>query len=179
MSISFNFSADLLSTLSFVVSSGVAILTYLNLKEFKKSNLEDVRAQIVFFIEKNHPTLGYSLVIKNFGKSTGKVLDIKIDPEIQYPDNLVAKGILLDYKNVLLAPGQAIVSSFDFKNYTNETFTVYIKYQTCNKVFEDSYDIKFSMLKKLVFKVPESYNEVDGLDQINRTLLGISNKLSS
>ena len=67
MSISFNFSADLLSTLSFVVSSGVAILTYLNLKEFKKSNLEDVRAQIVFFIEKNHPTLGYSLVIKKFG----------------------------------------------------------------------------------------------------------------
>lgn len=179
MAVSFNISADTLSVLSFIVSSGVAILTYLNLREFKKSNFENTRAQIVFYIEKTHPTLSYNLVIKNFGKSIGKVLDIKINPEIQYSDNLTSKGLVLNYKNVVLAPGQAIVSSFDFKNYNNEFFNVYIQYETCGKIFEDSYNINLSMLRSLVFKAPESKTELDGLIQLNRTLLGISNKLSS
>lgn len=165
--------------LALVVSSIVAVLTYLNLREFKKTNLEETRAQIVFFIEKTHPSLGYNLILKNFGKSLGKVLDIKISPEIQYSDNLTSKGIILDYKNTVLSPGQAIVSNFKFDGYKNDFFEVFIKYETCNKIFEESYTINLSMLRSLVFQVPDFDNCTDGLYQINKTLLGVSNKLSS
>lgn len=172
----FKFNLDFLAL---VVSSIVAILTYLNLREFKKTNLEETRAQIVFFIEKTHPTLSYNLVLKNFGKSVGKVLDIKISPTIQYSYKSNSRDVSLDYKNTVLAPGQAIVSNFDFKNYTNTHFEVYIQYESCNKIFQESYAVNLSLLKDLGFKVPVIKTCEEGLDQLNRTLLGVSNKLSS
>lgn len=181
MSINFHAIKDLIvsnvDTLSLLVNVIIALLTYRNLKEFKNNNFEENRGQILFYIEKTHPTLGYSLVIKNVGKSIAKVIDFKITPDIRYESN--QRSISDDYKNITLAPNQALICNSMLKEYSIEYFEVYIQYETCSKVFDINYNANLSILKNLTFILPNIKDKSDGFNEINRTLLGISNKLSS
>lgn len=166
-----------IDTLALFVNVVIALLTYRNLREFKNNNFEENRGQIIFYIEKTHPTLGYNLVIKNFGKSIAKVIDFKVTPDIRYKNG--QRSISDDYKNITLAPNQSLVCNSMLTEHKNDYFEVYIKYETCSKIFDIEYNVNLSILKNLTFIVPDIKNEYQGYDQINRTLLGISNKLSS
>lgn len=181
MSIIFHTIANLIvsnvDTIALFVNVIVAIVTYLNLKEFKNNNFEESRGQILFYIEKTHPISGYNLVIKNFGKSIAKVTDFKITPDIRYKAN--QRSISDDYKNITLAPNQSLICNSLLKQYKNDHFEVYIKYETCSKFFDLNYNVNLSILKNLTFQTTKIRNETQGLDQVNKTLLGISNKLSS
>ena len=72
------------STLISVISIGIAVAT---LKQSNYITRESNRADIVFFIDKKRTESFYSLIIKNFGNSSGKVIDIDMNPKLSYENS--------------------------------------------------------------------------------------------
>jgi hypothetical protein len=87
------------------------------LKQSNYAILESSRASIVFYIDTLTGNQQF-LTIKNFGNSTGKIIDIKITPQLDYRKhpNMPKKDnpVLVNYVGVTLAPNQCIKSWFPF-----------------------------------------------------------------
>lgn len=167
--------------ISISISVIVALFTYKNLKELKLTRLEEVRACILLYITKKQSNRGYEIVLKNFGKSQGKVLDICITPQLDYKKCTTRPKddikLISDFKNIILAPNQALKTIFHFHNYPDSEFNVTIKYITCGKTFEENYTLNIEPYKVSLSNEFNVENQLVGLREINRSLLEISNKL--
>ena len=166
---------EIISIIANLTTSIIAIvISMLTLKQSSEAIIESSRADIVFYIDTLTGAQQF-LTIKNFGKSVGKVLDIKITPELNYSKN----PILVDYTNILLAPNQCVKSWFPFSDYPDKRFDVYIKYETLGKPYEYNYTIDLSYIKAIdyLYKSPtDVQSEKSALVDIGNTLRRISEK---
>ncbi len=167
-------SASLFSLIAIIISVAT-------LKQSNNAITESSRANIMFYIDTLTGGQNY-LVLKNFGNSVGKVLDIDISPNIQYSkSNDNAKmSVITEFTNITLAPGQYIKSWFDFTDYPDKIFNVKLKYETLGKTYEENYTLNISYINSIDYLSVYSLDVVDekeALLKINNSLLRLNEKL--
>lgn len=171
----------ILSFIGIVTSIVIAVST---LKQNSRMIKENTRAYIVLYIDYHPQTNRYFLVIKNFGKSIGKLISIDVSPKLDWKRCKFKQNIkpLTESKNVLLAPGQKISSWFDFEKYPDKFFNVKLTYQTLNKDYTEMYTIDLNWLdnKDWIHNYSfddqsDDYKEI--LYRINNSILEVSDNL--
>lgn len=176
----------ILSTLTFIGSIIAIYFTYQNLKEMRKQlqeqkdqYFEQNRGNLIFYITRSDTSVMHSLIIKNFGNSPAKLINLKIDPKIDWnksgEPSLEAFNVT-NLKNVLLAPSQNIASCFDFRNYPDKVFNIEISYETCGKTFIDAYTIDIDCLGQVVHMEPQIKDEISALKNIYKAITALSEK---
>ena len=172
--------------IAFITFFGIIVsivITIITMRKNSKTIEEANRAQIIFYIDYNPSCDMYFLIIKNFGNSVGKVIDIDISPKLDWKKTEFNQEIkaLTDAKNILLAPNQKVSSWFDFNNYPDKVFNVIIKYSTLNKIYCESYTIDLNYIDNIDWLFPSviddhSTNEKAVLYKINNTLRDLTDK---
>lgn len=174
---------EIISIIANLITSIIAIvISILTLKQASKAVIESSRADIVFYVDTLTGDQQF-LTIKNFGKSVGRILSLKIAPELDYSKSTQmhndSNPVLPDYANILLAPNQCIKSWFPFSYYPDKHFDVYIKYKTLGKTYEYNYPIDLSYIEAIdyLYKNPlDIKNENDALVYIGNTIKRFSEK---
>lgn len=146
-------------------------------KENAKTNFENSRAHILFYIDYIRSSDEFFLTIKNFGNSVGKLDYIKITPNLDYEKIKGYHGkhsLLTDSKNIMLAPNQKVSSWFSFRNYPDRRFDIELQYKTLDKIFTESYTIDLSFMDDVESL---SHYAIDCPDEIH-ALIWIEHQLS-
>lgn len=175
--------SDTLQLISILVSSFISvcsiIIAIFTLRQNKKINQESNRAYIVFYIDSNPRYSSYKLVLRNFGKTSGRVINIKLDPILSFDKSNydINFKTIADCKNIYLAPNQYIVSEFPLNKYKEDKFKVEVKYETLSKIIIESYDIDLTYTNTILYTQPEIKDNLDALGDINRSIQSISDKL--
>ncbi len=160
------------------------IISIVTLRQNNKFKREETRANIVCYIEHVTKTANSYIVIKNFGNSVGRVLDVYMDKKIDLNRML---GIndekfinLLERKDYVLAPGQKISSWYNFIRHDIEDFTVTIRYETLGRIYRE----RFLLSPKCTHSVVSTDKSKSGLNttqnilnNVNESLREISEKL--
>lgn len=149
----------------------------------KKINFETSKAQIVFYIDYDIGQHSYYLIIKNFGKSIGKLLNITVTPKIDWSKAHFKQDMkaLTDSKNVLLAPNQKISSWFDFNKYPDKVFDVHIEYETLGKIQVEDYQINLEYIQNIDWTFQYAFDDASNdykkvLYEINNNIKCLSDK---
>lgn len=157
----------IITTIGVIVSAGVMVLTFFNLKELKTARFEESRAYIVVNFLRVQRNAGWRIVIKNYGHSSGVLKSVKVEPPLPTVKYGTLKiPPLTDIKDLYLAPGQTISSYFDFSTYENQTFTLEVTYETLGKSFTDKYTIDLSFRKSVLITSPSDLDTGDALKEI-------------
>lgn len=161
------------------VSIATITIAISTLKESTRVALDSKRAYISFFIIENRSRLTKTLVIKNFGNSGGKLLNITLDPPLDYSKSKPSIRIkcITEFTNIYLAPSQSIKSEFIFKDYPDKKFNVTVEYETCNNIYKESYELDIEYLDVIVTNCPSPTSEIDALRKINSSIQEVSDKL--
>lgn len=168
------------SFIATICSIAAIIFTYKNLKEIKNQFFEQNRGNIVFFVSHDNLSVVDSIYIKNFGNSPAKLLSISTSPKIDWskagkPE--IAKQFNVDeIKNVLLAPNQHIQTIFDFSSFCESKFSVTISYKTCNRQYNDTYEIDLDFTDKTLSISPEGKDPVKAMNNIAKSINNLSDK---
>ncbi|MEG2245289.1 MAG: hypothetical protein RSB84_07365, partial [Erysipelotrichaceae bacterium] len=156
-----------------LVSSLAALFTYRNLREIRKQFFESNRGNLVFYISNDRNTVFKSLIIKNFGYSSAKLLDLQITPDLDWNktrSGISNKFVFSNCKNIFFAPKQFISGHFDFREYPDRKFDIVLKYETCGKVIESKYSIDLSYTSNLIESSTNISNELTALKEINKSI---------
>lgn len=166
----------------FITSIVAIIISLATLRQSNKSIVENSRANIVFYVDTLTGGQQF-LTLKNFGNSVGKILSIDVVPRPDYAKSPKLSGrpnpILVDYKDILLAPNQCIKSWFPFSHYPDKKFNIVVKYTTLGKTYTETYIIDLSYIEAIDYLKKTSLNvddEKDALVSINNTLSRFSEK---
>lgn len=164
-----------IGTLILAVISVIAMVV--TLVQNKKINFETSRAQIVFYIDYNVATGRYYLILKNFGNSIGKLINMTITPNLDWSKTEFKQKLtpLTDSKNVLLAPNQKISSWFDFKNYPDKVFSIHLEYETLGKTQSEDYEIDLSYTENLDWLIQYAFD--DHTEDYKKVLYLINNSV--
>lgn len=173
---------ELFSAIAGLITSIVAII--ISVKTLQQSNnaiIESSRANIMFYIDTLTGGQNY-LVLKNFGNSVGKILDIDVSPNIQYSksDDNAKMSAITEFANITLAPGQYIKSWFDFNNYPDKIFNVTLIYETLGKTYKENYTLNISYINSIDYLSTFSLDvedEKDALLRINNSILRLNERL--
>lgn len=162
----------LTSTVISIVSIGIAVFT---LRQTNQITREANRANIVIYVTKERNDPFQTLVIKNFGNSSGVILDMQSTPNLSH-DGTDLDGIssLINCKNIYLAPGQSIKSLYDLKNIDN--FEVAITYKTLNRIYSETYQIDLSYRDAALRGNTKTKNTQHALEVINQSIRSMSDK---
>lgn len=165
------------SSILSIVSVTIAILT---LKQTNKITKEANKANIVFFIDKSRTAADWTLIIKNFGKSSGKLLSLSLIPELSYAKSIFNSGppLLTDCKNLYLAPNQSVSSVFPFNNYPDKKFDVTITYETLGEVYTEYYTLDLGFTETIYTTSPHIDKPIDALKNINESIREVADKLN-
>lgn len=171
----------IVTALGILVSFIISIITLRQNNKFKR---EESRANIVCYIEHITKTSNSYIVIKNYGKSVGKILNITIDRDIDLNKLL---GItdsnfknIFQRKNYLLAPNQKISSWYNFIQHDIEDFTVIIEYETLGKKYKEEYLLSSKYVHSVIStdKSMSKHDETQKLlNNMNESLREISEKI--
>ncbi len=177
---------DFINILSVIISTIAVVVTYLNFREIKKQFFQQTRGQLVFYIDKDTNKAFHYIIIKNFGQLPAKLINLKVNPPLEYKDtsfeNLSKYDLkpFIENKNIFLAPNQLIKSEFDIINFKKDCkisiLDIEITYETCQKVFTDRYSINLDYLGDITGTDPELNNEFDVLKEINKSIQSLSDK---
>lgn len=124
-------------------------------KESAKIIEHNSKAHIIFYIDHIRTSNKFYLTLENVGNTVGKLLEIKMSPDLDYNsiDGYENNNLkpLTEAQNILLAPKQKISSWFSFANYKDKVFDITIKYITLdtNKIFNESYKIDLSYIENV------------------------------
>lgn len=146
--------------IQFCLAIGTGVLAIISvvsmivtIRQNAKTNYENSRAKILFYVDYIRSTDKFFLTIKNFGNSIGKVNYINIAPQLDYQkiDGYKKKhSLLTDSKDIVLAPNQKISSWFSFRNYPDKLFDIELSYTSLNgkksKTFIEKYKIDLSFI---------------------------------
>lgn len=170
---------DIISIIASTILSVVAIV--ISIKTLKQSNdaiTESSRANIVFYIDTLTGGQQF-LTIKNFGNSTGKILNIDISPRPDYSKSPKLHGkpspVITDYKNIFLAPNQCIKSWFPFSKYPDKKFTITVTYETLGNLYTENYPIDLSYIEAIDYLRKSDFD----IDDEKQALVNIDNTLRS
>lgn len=153
-------------------------------KENAKTNFENSRAHILFYIDYIRSSDRFFLTIKNFGNSIGKLNYIKITPNLDYKKikgYYAEHSLLTDSKNIMLAPNQKVSSWFSFRNYPDKKFDIELQYETLGKTFTETYIIDLSFMEtieSLHHSAIDCPNDKQALIWIEHQLSEISERLN-
>ena len=102
---------DIITFFGIIVS---IIITIITLRKNSKTLTEANRAQIIFYIDYNPACEMYFLIIRNFGKSIGKLTKIDITPKLDWKKTRISQDMkpLTAAKNIMLAPNQKYVDKY-------------------------------------------------------------------
>lgn len=168
----------LLSLIISIVSICIAVKT---LKQNNEITRNASRAYIVFYIDKFITESHHTLIIKNFGKSSGKLISLELDPPLDYSKSRLSgisnDMLITNHSNIYLAPNQTIKSSFYFNNYPDKKFKVKIKYETLDKKYTDEYLIDLTYSKSIITTKSTISDNSEALESIRDSILGVSDKL--
>ncbi|KAI3350759.1 hypothetical protein FDB30_03650 [Clostridium botulinum] len=175
---------DKIQILSIIFSSLLSLISVCialgTLKQTNKISLDSNRAYIIFYIDKNRAESSSNLVIKNFGKTGGKLISLTLDPTLDYEKSKI--GVLVkpitNYSNIFLAPGQSIKSAFFFESYPDTKFNISISYETCGKLYNESYTIDLDYYESILEASPTAKDTNSILKQISQNIGQVSDKLS-
>lgn len=137
------------------------IITIVTIKKNSKIIKESNRAQIIFYIDYNPACDMYFLIIKNFGKSIGKLLKLQVTPKLDWQKTKFKQDMipLTEATDILLAPNQKVSSWFDFKEYPDRVFDVVIEYETLNEVYKDNYKIDLNYIGNIDWLTPYALDD--------------------
>lgn len=140
-----------IGTMLLAIISVVAM--WITIKQNAKTNYENSRAKLLFYVDYIRANDEFFLTIKNFGNSLGKLNYIKIKPNLDYQK---IEGysdehtLLTDSKDIILAPNQKVSSWFSFRNYPDKLFDIELSYTSLNgkksKIFVENYKIDLSFI---------------------------------
>lgn len=179
--------SDIIQIVSIVCTSLLSviaiIISVLTLRKSSKTIIESSRANIMLYFDVSSKSNSY-IVLKNFGNSSGKIINIKISPEL-YPykgttmniTNAIDKGI--DFTNVVLAPNQAIRTWFPFINHPDKQFQIKLSYKTLGKIYTENYSLNINYVDKLNYLYVKSIDindDKEALVTINNTLMRLTEK---
>ena len=102
---------DIITFFGIIVS---IIITIITLRKNSKTLTEANRDQIIFYIDYNPACEMYFLIIRNFGKSIGKLTKIDITPKLDWKKTRISQDMkpLTAAKNIMLAPNQKYVDKY-------------------------------------------------------------------
>lgn len=178
--------SDIIQIISIICTSSLSIIaiiiSVITLKQSSKAIVESSRANIMLYFDT--PTGNSFIVLKNFGNSVGKVLDINISPKLQRSKSpqIIGKQNVsspFDFKNITLAPNQSIKSWFPFKNYPDKHFQINLKYETLGKIYNENYCIDINYVDSIDYLFTsniDTKDEKQALVNINNTLMRINEK---
>ena len=182
----FQFIDLILSLMAFIGSVIAIYFTYQNLKEMKKQlaeqkeqYFEQNRGSLIFYISKSSTSIFHSLIIKNFGNSSAKLLSLKITPDLDWAktrESNLNKFNVSNLKNIFLAPQQHISSEFDFRSYPEKKFDIEICYETCGKILSEQYSIDIDFIGNLITAELNIKDELSALKNINKSITALSDK---
>ena len=159
------------------------IITIVTLRKNSKATIEANRAQIIFYIDYNPACEMYFLIIKNFGKSIGRLIRIDIKQKLDWKKAKFSQEMatLTEAKNILLAPNQKVSSWFDFKDYPDKEFNVEVEYITLDKKYVDKYTIDLNYINNIdwLFPYPIDDHTKDNkavLYKINNSIRDLTDK---
>ena len=165
------------SILGSLITSIIAIV--ISVKTLKQSNnaiIESSRADIKFFFDTPTGTNQY-MVLKNFGNSSGTIVEFSISPALSYAKcpKLNTSDIpkIIDYTGIVLAPKQTIKSWFPLRDYKDKVFQVSITYSTLNKQYTETYPIDISYVDSINY----IYTTGNVTPDEKTALVGIENNL--
>ncbi|MDD4387566.1 MAG: hypothetical protein PHD15_07455 [Clostridia bacterium] len=173
--------STIITTIGILVSFIISIIT---LKQNNKFKREESRANIVCYIEHISKSSNSYIVIKNFGNSVGKVINITMNKDIDLNKilGITSKDFknILQRKNYLLAPNQKVSSWYNFIQHDIEDFTVTLEYETLGKIYKEDYLLSSKYVHSVVYtdKSKSGYNKEENiLNNMNESLREISEKL--
>ena len=175
--------SDLIQIISIIITTFISItsivIAILTLKQTNKITKESSRAYIVFSIRKERAQSDYSLIIKNYGQTGGKLISIDIDPPLSYEKSRynLNRKVITDHKDIFPAPGQSIKSVFSFRQYPDSFFNVTVTYETLGESYTDSYTIDLDYTDSILTAEPSIRDTTDALKQINKSIREVSDKL--
>ncbi|MDB8564562.1 hypothetical protein [Turicibacter sanguinis] len=175
--------SDIIQIISIIITTFISIASIIiavaTLRQTNKITKESARAYIVFYIKKERAQSDYSLIIKNYGQSGGKLISIDIDPPLSYDKSCYAidRKVITDHKNIFLAPGQSLKSVFSFRQYPDTFFNVKVTYETLGEIYTDTYSINLDYTDSILQSEPTIRDTAEALKQINKSIREVSDKL--
>ncbi len=171
------------------ILAGVSVVaTWITISQNAKTNYENSRAKLLFYVDYIRANDRFFLTIKNFGNSLGKLNYIKISPNLNYqkiPGYNQKHNLLTDSKDIVLAPNQKVSSWFSFRNYPDKIFDVEISYTSLNgkksKSFVENYKIDLSFIddvESLSHYVIDCDDDKTALVWIDNQLAEISERIN-
>lgn len=148
---------SLLSTIAIVIS-------VLTLKQNNKIVFESNRPYLAVFtkaVSFASPTI--CLVLKNFGNSGAKIINIDYDKQLE---KLSKRPAFKNMKNVFIAPNQSFVYPLDVKNFNDDVINIKINYQYLNKTYAETYCINFSHYVDMGFEKQHSTKDLAELSNV-------------
>ncbi|MBC3796460.1 hypothetical protein [Acetobacterium tundrae] len=166
--------------ISLLVAFIALAISFATLQQNRNIVEESNRAYIVLYIDRERPDDYQSIVLKNFGKTSGVLLSVIFDPPLLAEKSKINQSIplLTDHKDIFFAPGQSFKTHFDFRNYENKLFKVSICYKTLDRIYKESYPIDLTYRQSLLRFDNEDNTELDALKTISQSILEVSDKLS-
>lgn len=172
--------SDKIQIISILTSSLLSIISVLialaSLRQTSYITMEANKANIIVYITKNRTEAWPSLVIKNFGNSSGKVLNIEIDPPIYNP--ISSKKLIAEYTDLFLAPNQSISTIFDIKKINPKVFNIKITYETLGKIYTEAYSINYEYRSSILSSSFKAKSIEDNLEELTKSIREVSDKLN-
>ncbi|AFA49855.1 hypothetical protein [Acetobacterium woodii] len=167
--------------ISLLVAFIALIISLATLQQNRNIVEESNRAYIVLYIDRERPDDYKSIVLKNFGKTSGILLSVEFDPPLPVDKSKIHRNnrpLLTDFKNIFFAPGQSFKTHFDLKNDDAQIFNVIVIYETLGRTIKESYSIDLTFRKSLYRLKTDAETELDALKTISQSILEVSDKLS-
>lgn len=163
------------------------VAMWVTIRQNAKTNYENSRAKLLFYVDYVRANDRFFLTIKNFGNSFGKLNYIKITPNLDYrkiPNYKEKHNLLTNSKDIILAPNQKVSSWFSFRNYPDKLFDIELSYTSLNgkktKTFAENYKIDLSFIddvENLSHWAIDCPNEKSALILIENQLAEISERI--
>lgn len=160
--------SDLLQLISIISSSILSIIaiviSVLTLKQNNKIIFESNRPYLSVFtkaINFTSPTV--CLVLKNFGNSGAKILNIEYDKNLE---KFSRRPPFKNMKNVFIAPNQSFIYPLDVKHFLNEVINIKINYQYLNKIYTEIFCINFLHYTDIEFQKQHSTKDLEELSNV-------------
>lgn len=155
----------LLASIVFIIISIVSI--HQNSKIIKEANM----AQIEIFPFRMYGEPIDRITIKNFGNTTGIILDISLTPTNALNEMLI--NPFEYYKNMSLAPSQSFTAILQNKTKDEiDPFDITIKYKTLNKIKTSSFHIDYNFTNGLLETSPSPSSDklINALNKITQSI---------
>lgn len=164
-----------------LLGSCIAVaIAFATLQQNRNIIEESNRAYIVFYIEKRRNETWCSLVIKNFGKSSGILKLLQITPNLDYSKTKLEINWkpITDYSNVFFAPGQSIRSIFLFDDaYPDKEFNILVEYESNNRTYKESYPLTIDIFSSYLEANTDFNDSTEALKAINGSIRELSERV--